>query len=359
MPSPLRDGGELLQELIRGATTNDEVRTRWASDLHGEDPEAWLSLDRTALLRRLASRGIPLTGRQQLANVVGRKRRALQRTTHLPVYDSASEPSVATPAGGNAALAEIRRRVLSGEAQFDSSSGHVRIAPGDSELLRIWASDFGECGDSGCRCYRIAYPQVRHDFRNVVVRRTTAAARAAAIVEGATAAVRYVSVGCGSLLTDFEILCGLASQGVGIESIILADVVYTTPPTPEQHACFNLLAGVGLDRLKPLLKPSRGADLLCDGPSALAACGGGMPAPTGRLSRLTDCAHCLRRPLPSGPRLRLQLDRAAAQRGHGSPQRVLRRASLRPLRRRAHSSRAEPGARRAGARRWWARLPAP
>jgi hypothetical protein len=33
-------------------------------------------------------------------------------------------------------------------------------------------------------------------------------------------------VGCGSLLTDFEILCGLVEKGFGIESICVVDKIY-------------------------------------------------------------------------------------------------------------------------------------
>ena len=49
---------------------------------------------------------------------------------------------------------------------------------------------------------------------------------ARALRDGRSRAVRYVSIGCGSLLTDFEILCGLQMKGLTIEAISLVDAEY-------------------------------------------------------------------------------------------------------------------------------------
>lgn len=38
---------------------------------------------------------------------------------------------------------------------------------------------------------------------------------------------RYTSIGCGGMLTDFEILCGLSEKGVEIEAIDLVDSIYS------------------------------------------------------------------------------------------------------------------------------------
>ena len=85
-------------------------------------------------------------------------------------------------------------------------------------------SAFGECGDSRCGCYRMWRPEVRGRFCRWV-------GEAAAEGFEALTAVRYVTVGCGQLLTDLEVLLGLEERGLAIESIIAIDKSYTELPT--------------------------------------------------------------------------------------------------------------------------------
>ena len=60
---------------------------------------------------------------------------------------------------------------------------------------------------------------MRRHFRDLVVARTEAQLSVSLGALGnERSAVRYVTVGSGQLLTDFEILCGLVSAGLEIES---------------------------------------------------------------------------------------------------------------------------------------------
>jgi hypothetical protein len=215
-----------IRDFILEATSQADVRSRWEAAFAEETAEQWVALERTALLKRLASLGIPLAERQRLANAVGRWRRKLEfAVKSRPVYLSADD--VPQPAGGNATRQEIRQKILSEEDEDSvytgGDGGMVRINTQGKPPLSTWAADFAECGDSSCGCYRLTWPHVRADFRNVVVLRTADAARRHG---GALGAVRYVSVGCGSLLTDFEILCGLQAQRIPIASVCVADTAY-------------------------------------------------------------------------------------------------------------------------------------
>ena len=89
---------------------------------------------------------------------------------------------------------------------------------------------FGECGDSRCGCYRLWRPEVRERFRHWVV---GAATDGLADLER----VRYVTVGCGLLLADFEILCGLVERGLTLECVVAIDRCYEgLPPQSELWA---------------------------------------------------------------------------------------------------------------------------
>ena len=158
-----------------------------------------------------------------------------------PVYESTAD--VPKPAGGEATRQEVRSLLLSNEAEYTSLDGMVRVEHHGQPPLSIWAADFGECADASCGCYRIAWPNVRRDFRNLVVLRTAAAATVDGADMAGLAAVRYVSVGCGSLLSDFEILCGLQAKRLPISSIIVVDTCYGERPSEHHLACFKLLAG--------------------------------------------------------------------------------------------------------------------
>ena len=85
--------------------------------------------------------------------------------------------------------------------------GMVRLSP------RLPAFNFvdklGECGDARCGCYRLYRPDIRKHFRDVVSQTTLGQLSRSKLQR-----LRYVTVGSGSLLTDFEILCALDSLGV-------------------------------------------------------------------------------------------------------------------------------------------------
>jgi hypothetical protein len=116
--------------------------------------------------------------------------------------------------------------------------------------------ELGECGDARCSCYRLSRPAARTRFRNMVVSRTAQLVQRSVplweqlplptMAESQdTARVRYVSVGCGGLLTDFEILCGFVERGLSIESIVLCDTAYATGgyDSSGHMAAFRLLCG--------------------------------------------------------------------------------------------------------------------
>ena len=205
------DAAPSIEDFILDACTQPDTRDRWKAQLACQDAAEWLKLERTALLKHLGKLGLPLNERQRLANAVGRRRRAHEFVSNsTAVYVSPAD--VPRPAGGEATRSEIRQWLLSEDtAEYTSDLGQVKIEHHGLPPLSTWTDDFAECGDASCGCYRIAFPNVRADFRNLVVMRTAVAARAAG---DKLAAVHYVSVGCGSLLTDFEILCGLQAQRV-------------------------------------------------------------------------------------------------------------------------------------------------
>jgi hypothetical protein len=166
------------------------------------------------------------------------------------------------PTSDEALRIEVRRMLLTPEyaMQFAHRDGYVKIHS-KRESFRHWTQDFGECADRKCGCYRLRVgSNVRTKFRNLVVKRTVEQFNEAQVAQfrdalaevegpgGIAAAsdrlrfpssedtrgcgargVRYVSIGCGRLLTDFEILCGLQEKGLAIESIILCDTEYKPP----------------------------------------------------------------------------------------------------------------------------------
>ena len=131
-----------------------------------------------------------------------------------------------------------------------------------AENLSTYTNAFGECSDSGCGCYRLKEPRVRVRFRNLVVHRTFlqlqaeangVAAGVAASVDDvkddvlpvpttALSPVRYVSIGCGSLLTDVEILSGLCARGLRLELIVVVDPDYAPTRSNNRHLFESLAA---------------------------------------------------------------------------------------------------------------------
>ena len=107
--------------------------------------------------------------------------------------------------------------------------GMVRLSP------RLPAFNFvdklGECGDARCGCYRLYRPDIRKHFRDVVSQTTLGQLSRSKLQR-----LRYVTVGSGSLLTDFEILCALDSLGVAIDSIICVDTCYDAEATEKKEA---------------------------------------------------------------------------------------------------------------------------
>ena len=291
-----------IRDFILEATSQADVRSRWEAAFAEETAEQWVALERTALLKRLASLGIPLAERQRLANAVGRWRRKLEfAVKSRPVYLSADD--VPQPAGGNATRQEIRQKILSEEDEDSvytgGDGGMVRINTQGKPPLSTWAADFAECGDSSCGCYRLTWPHVRADFRNVVVLRTADAARRHG---GALGAVRYVSVGCGSLLTDFEILCGLQAQRIPIASVCVADTAYEK--LDQRHrSCFELLAG--------LFYPARVAAF-----GSLEHLHGAALADPEAFGRATTYVHCDAEPIDS-ERSRALAEQLLVAGGHG------------------------------------------
>ena len=264
------DVGGLLAEL---------ALTHLADQLAGETASAWLQLDRLALLQRLKDKGVhALSERQRLANGIGRKRREMAlplvpsaqplkrgaeslpsrspppprpppRRPTSPVFssDAATDRALrgAFAAPSDEARAHVRRMVLSGAGGYELRDGYVRVKRfGSLSSVTEWTSNLGECGDSNCGCYRLsesaASRLARPKFRNAVVTRTHAWFTQQqqqrqgrppeedddARQRGGPEGIRYVSIGCGSLLTDFEILCGLQERGLPIEAVTLCDTVY-------------------------------------------------------------------------------------------------------------------------------------
>ena len=236
----------------------------------------WMSMSRLELLQHLKSRlGVEkLADRQAIANGFGRKRRAqngdppppvpikppdwFTAQAHAceheprPVSPDSSAPrpiwqsstGLPTPAGGDATRAEVRAHLLTGAAGYEHRGSYVRVRYRDRpRSIRNWTDAFGECSDSSCGCYRLGdgpSSLARGTFRNAVVQRTVAQLRHG--WHTADNPVRYVSVGCGLLLTDFEILCGLQEKGLPIESIVFVDRCYAGSPKDCTEA-FRLVAG--------------------------------------------------------------------------------------------------------------------
>jgi hypothetical protein len=105
--------------------------------------------------------------------------------------------------------------------------GEVGVSLRRSKLaVQCQACHFGECDDSNCGCYRLTNPQARLRFRQLVAEVVDSALRDSSL-EQSSLPVRYVTLGSGALLTDFEILLDLWSRGLTIESIVAIDMAYS------------------------------------------------------------------------------------------------------------------------------------
>lgn len=255
-------------------TVSEPRRAELVEALCKEDVQQWLHFDRLALLRHLKEDlGVSiLSDRQSIVNGFGRLRRGQGLTppplpprkplTDLqpsmqerrePRWQSpaapvwTSSPNVLTPAGGESTRSEVRHWLLTGAAGYEFRDGYVRVSCSKAPpSIRQWAADFGECSDSRCGCYRLAIGpagNARAFFRNAVVWQTVEQMKAASADHSRSGSgVRYVSVGCGQLLTDFEVLCGLQEMGLAIESIIFVDRIYASSWRTHKEA-FKLVAG--------------------------------------------------------------------------------------------------------------------
>ena len=239
--APVRPAWPLSLSALLAGTALDHLSTTLAEEDLGE----WAMLPRVKLLARLKHLGVSaIAERQALANAFARSQRGLapewkppaEKTERrasacaapappppptmpvgTPVFDSDELPGSAP----TTSLEELRRQLLAATTTHEVVGGQVRLAVEASSPLRV----FGECADASCGCYRLKEPRVRARFRNLVVARTAAQLEELSPT-GATAAVRYVSLGSGSLLTDAEILSGLLARGLAIESITLVDPEY-------------------------------------------------------------------------------------------------------------------------------------
>jgi hypothetical protein len=124
-------------------------------------------------------------------------------------------------------LTDDQRRRIADRILVDIGvdNGMYEVRRGDCRLkelpgLHPHCTAFGEC--SGCSLSRIRRPHARQRFRHMVVSRTARALRAGDTSGG----VVYVTLGCGGLLTDFEVLLGLWREGVPIARIVAIDRAY-------------------------------------------------------------------------------------------------------------------------------------
>ena len=113
--------------------------------------------------------------------------------------------------------------------QFELRYGEVRLSM--SKLFDTghvpastfsWIDQLGECGDLSCGCCRLGVGgDVREAFAQQVINHTLASLPS-------TAALRFVTLGCGGCLTDAQILCGLMRNGVHVESVVAVDASFVS-----------------------------------------------------------------------------------------------------------------------------------
>lgn len=140
---------------------------------------------------------------------------------------------------------DVAERLLVKALEDDTSAsthefrdGCVRIKQ-SAGVFAAFCRDFGECGDASCGCYRLKQPSGRRRFRSLVAQRTDEAIRAEAALVHARQhlpGVRYVTIGSGGLLTDFEILLDLWTRGLRIDSIVAIDTAYKQTDNVEERA---------------------------------------------------------------------------------------------------------------------------
>ena len=115
--------------------------------------------------------------------------------------------------------ARLLRQVTDAKDTYENRDGACRVKRLSGLVgTHCWA--FGEC--PGCPVSRLSNPEPRQRFRRMLVERelrlTPSSGRRV---------VRGVSIGCGGLLTDFECLLDLWTNGFVIESFVAIDTSYT------------------------------------------------------------------------------------------------------------------------------------
>ena len=244
--------------------------THLTDTLAAENLCKWADLSRLELLARLKDLGVTrLIERQALANAFAKYQRGEKPDWKAPPSVTGStSPPLSTrsppawkppppppPPRGTPIFdaqvmpdeykqANVRKQILRAESGYEVRNGLVKLKLYTDPTLVEYADDFGECSDSSCGCYRLKEPRVRSRFRNLAVARTAAQLKD----QETPNSVRYVSLGCGKLLTDIEILCGLREKGLTIQHIALVDSEYRR----SSEWCKNLF-----NRVATLFAPAR------------------------------------------------------------------------------------------------------
>lgn len=150
---------------------------------------------------------------------------AAARLEAAAATDGARDHSV-SPSAPYVPSDAIRARVAAhlDSAGYDSDLYELR--DGSVRLKKLppvasYCHTFGECGCSGCGCFRLDRPMPRKRFRHLVVSRMETE------LKGTSSPIRAVTIGSGALLTDFEILLGLWSRGLVVESVVAIDLAYS------------------------------------------------------------------------------------------------------------------------------------
>ena len=103
------------------------------------------------------------------------------------------------------------------KVNYEDRNGSIRLSQtGLGSQNFTFCSDFGECGAPMCGCNRLNNPSCRERFREMVVARSVEALRTG---EHEYSPVRFVTLGAGSLLTDFEVLPIIGFHSIKQESI--------------------------------------------------------------------------------------------------------------------------------------------
>ena len=112
--------------------------------------------------------------------------------------------------------ARVQKALLQGAPQqtFTLRGGEVSLSGGNAALSGLLS--LSECADTDCGCYRLTKPWVRASMARGI-------GRLSALSFAKGDSVRYLSIGCGMLLTDLQVLCALQEAGFTIESAAFVD----------------------------------------------------------------------------------------------------------------------------------------